>query len=389
MKNTLKKHTTFGLVATVYSIMLFIWFSKIEGMLGTFNWHIEYLSIYIFLCILLPMPPIMLILNWLFPGKRTKISLYVFSIINIVIWSIWLIGLNLLTCFPIDNSKLNILPQSAQIPAKTRAEDEPYLHLAFGSDPHWGSSRANKEARVNILKMIDSQDYDAFYLLGDIAEMGMLKGDYELAVKDLGDYLNKVPLRTIPGNHDAILNGIKNYNAIFQTRGEKHYFRQDYGKTHLLFINMLWDHTELTRKELKWLEKQLKEIPQEETVIVLSHCYAVSSGTYDSMALKNWGDLPGVMKKLCPVLEKYNVDLHLSGHDHFFEYLEKDDVNYLVLGAMGGHLDNPIDYNSPYSKWLNNDTHGYIDMKIYDDYLIFDCVSDNGDIIYSKKLETK
>jgi len=389
MKNTLSKLKIYGIVATVFSIIVFIWFSSICGMLGTFSWHIFYRNIYIMLIAFLVLQLISLVLDFFLNLKLVRILLGFFSTLNIVIWLGWFVSLNILTSIPVDNSGLNILPQKSEIPSKTHSnQDEPVLHLAFSSDPHWGSSKSNKDARVKILKTIDSKNFDTLYILGDIAEMGMLSGDYKLAVSDLRDYLQNTPFRPIPGNHDVILNGFKLYKSIFMEKGEKEYFRMDKDSVHLLFINMLWDSTEFTKKQQKWLVKQLESIPQEDTVIVLSHCYTLSSGYYDELAQKTWGDLPDVMKVLCPILEKYNVDLSLSGHEHFFEYLEKDDVPYLVLGTMGGALDKDLVYSSPYSKWLDNEHFGYIDMKIYNKYLTFDCISEDGEILYSKTIET-
>lgn len=116
-------------------------------------------------------------------------------------------------------------------------------------------------------------------------------------------------------------------------------------------INMLWDSSELGKNQLRWLEKQLQEIPQKETVVVISHCYVISSCYYDELAEKSWGDLPDVMSKLCPLFEKYKVDLHINGHHYFFEYLKKDSVNYMVLGAMGGNL--RFLHHSPVNSILN------------------------------------
>ena len=327
-------------------------------------------------------------LHFFIRSKALNVVLIIFSILNTIIWLGFFIVLNAITSIPVDNSGLNIISQSEEIPTNPERDSEPVLHLAFASDPHWGSSKANEDARVNIMKAVDSQNYDAFYILGDIAEMGMLAGDYKLAVADLQKYIPNTRFRTIPGNHDAVLNGLDLYNSIFMKKGEKYYFRMDKGSAHLLFINMLWDSTELTAKQCRWLEKQLKQIPQEETTIVISHCYAVSSGYYDPVAEKTWGDLKDVMKKLCPILEKYNVDLHMSGHEHFFEYLEKDNVPYLVLGTMGGALDETLTYKSTYSKWVNNSQFGYVDMKIYDSYLEFDCINQYGEKLFTKKIET-
>lgn len=390
MKNTLTKTTTFGIFATIYSIIISIWFSNICGMLGTFHWHMLYRSIYITLMILTFVPLTAMVLRYFVSNKFTKFLVIFFSILIMVIWTGFFGALKGLTSVKIDNSGLNIIHQSEQLPARNRGQDEPLLHLAFASDPHWGSSRANKEARIKIMQTINSNsDYDGMFILGDIAEMGMLAGDVKYAVDELRTYLPDTRFRTIPGNHDAILNGLALYDSVFQVKGEKHHFRMDNGTVHFLFINMLWDTTELDKKQIKWLIKNLEEIPQEDTVIVMSHCYAVSSGYYDENAKKMWGDLPDVMAKLCPILEKYNVDLHMSGHDHFFEYLKKDNVDYMVLGAMGGHLDDELIYYSPYSKYLNNKVHGYVDMKIFKDYIDLSCIDSDGETIFTNKIETK
>ena len=380
MKTTLTKSKTYGIITAVFSIIVFIWFSSIDGMLGTFHWHTDYKTLYAVLSIFLLIHIAALILDFFLKSKILRVVLLFFSTLNTIVWLGFFVTLTALTSVPVDNSKLNILSQKEEIPLN---------HIALASDPHWGSAKSDKEARVNILNQVNSNNYDAFFILGDITEMGMLAGDHRLATADLGNYLTNTPFRAIPGNHDAVLNGLELYDKIYMNKGDKHYFRMDSGSVHLLFIKMLWDSTEFSNKQCRWLENQLKEIPQEDTVIVLSHCYAVSSGYYDPVAKRNWGDLKDVMKKLCPILEKYKVDLHISGHDHFFEYLEKDDVSYMVLGTMGGALDENLIYTSPYSKYLCNSEFGYVDMKIFDSYLTVDFISQNGHILFTKKINTK
>ena len=171
-------------------------------------------------------------------------------------------------------------------------------------------------------------------------------------------------------------------------KGDKKYFRMDNGTIHMIFLYMVWDDAELSKTEEKWLIKQLEEIPQEDTVIVLSHCYVLGSGYYDSAAGKNWGDIPSVVKRVCPILEKYGVDLVLTGHNHFFEFLEKDSVDYMVLGAMGGKLDKDLVNPSPYSTWLNNDDFGWVDMKVYKNYLELTVYKYDGSVLNTKKIAT-
>ena len=79
----------------------------------------------------------------------------------------------------------------------------------------------------------------------------------------------------------------------------------------------------------------------------------------------------------------------MSGHDHFFEYLEKDGVNYMVLGAMGGKLDDPLTYNSPFSKWVDNKVFGYVDLLFTDSTIELTCFTQDDEVLFTKSIKTK
>jgi UDP-2,3-diacylglucosamine pyrophosphatase LpxH len=288
----------------------------------------------------------------------------------------------------IDNTGLNLLHQNDPLPA-TKTADGMLAHYAFSSDPHWGSGNSNAEARTKIMQQIDSRDYDAFFCLGDISEVGMITSITQSAVDDMRDNLKNTKTLVIPGNHDFIVNGYPSFKQAFMQKGDKDYFRMDNGNIHMIFLFLEWDDAEFSKKQEKWLIKQLEEIPQEDTVIVLSHCYITGSGYWDSTAQRYWGDIPSVVKRLCPILEKYRVDLSLSGHNHFFEFLEKDSVDYMIIGGMGGKLDKNLEYSSPYSKWLDNDNFGWLDMKVFADYLELTVYKYEGTVLTTKRVATK
>ena len=297
-----------------------------------------------------------------------------------VIWIAVFVAFTIIGSAKVDNSGMNLLHLEKGCPE--------LKHIALASDPHWGASTANAEARIQILKNMEDGDYDLCLLTGDISDFGMITSYMDEAVKDIRTYMPTTLLRAIPGNHDALINGLPIFKRTFMDKDDKYNFRLDSGKVHILFLNMLWDSSELSKPQEKWLIQQLEEIPQEETVIVISHCYVVSSGYYDPTAGRYWGDLQDVMKRLCPIFEKYHVDLHMSGHDHFFEYLEKDGVNYMVLGAMGGKLDSPITYNSPYSKWIDNTVFGYVDLVFTDNTIELSCLSKDNEVLFAKSIKT-
>ena len=389
MKNTDKKTFNLGIIAIAICAITFIWFSVRPGLMGTLHWHQGIFFAYIMLLLTALLPAIFLVINILKTNKATKILSRVFSIFSMSLWIIIYVALMILPRLPIDNSGLNLLSQKETLPVSTNVSEKDLLaHYAFASDPHWGSSNSNAEARTKIMQQIDSRNYDAFFCLGDISEVGMIPPIMQSAVNDIRDNLKNTKSLIIPGNHDFIVNGYPCFKNAFMQKGDKKYFRMDNGTIHMIFLYMVWDDAELSKKEEKWLIKQLEEIPQEDTVIVLSHCYVTGSGYFDSAANKNWGDIPSVIKRVCPIFEKYGFDLVLTGHNHFFEFLEKDNVEYMILGAMGGKLDKDLVYPSPYSTWINNDDFGWADLQIFDDNILITIYKEDGSVLRRRRIKT-
>lgn len=385
MKN--KKTFTLGLIASIVCTIIFIWFSVRPGLMGTLHWHVGIKCAYFALLVIAALPLIFWLLSTFIDKKALNILSRIFSIFSTSLWVITYIALMILPRLKIDNTGLNLIHQNDPLPA-TKTADGMLAHYAFASDPHWGSGNSNAEARTKILQQIDSRNYDAFFCLGDVSEVGMITSIMQSAVNDMRDNLKNTKTLVIPGNHDFIVNGYPAFKQAFMTKGDKDYFRMDNGTVHMLFLFIEWDDAEFSKKQEKWLIKQLEEIPQEDTVIVLSHCYITGSGYWDATANRYWGDIPGVVARLCPILEKYGVDLHLSGHNHFFEFLEKDGVDYAIIGAMGGKLDKDLVYSSPYSKWLNNDDFGWLDMKVYKNNLELTVYKYDGTVLTTKTIAT-
>ena len=383
-----KKTFNLGLIATIICTIIFIWFSVRPGLMGTLHWHVGIKCAYIALFVIAALPVVFWILSTFIDKKALNILSRIFSIFSTSIWVIAYVALMILPRLKIDNTGLNLLHQNDPLPA-TKTADGMLAHYAFSSDPHWGSGNSNAEARTKIMQQIDSRDYDAFFCLGDISEVGMITSITQSAVDDMRDNLKNTKTLVIPGNHDFIVNGYPSFKQAFMQKGDKDYFRMDNGNIHMIFLFLEWDDAEFSKKQEKWLIKQLEEIPQEDTVIVLSHCYITGSGYWDSTAQRYWGDIPSVVKRLCPILEKYRVDLSLSGHNHFFEFLEKDSVDYMIIGGMGGKLDKNLEYSSQYSKWLDNDNFGWLDMKVFADYLELTVYKYDGSVLTTKRVATK
>eukprot|EP01126_Amoeba_proteus_P028000 TRINITY_DN2768_c0_g1_i2.p1 TRINITY_DN2768_c0_g1~~TRINITY_DN2768_c0_g1_i2.p1 ORF type:complete len:146 (-),score=29.50 TRINITY_DN2768_c0_g1_i2:66-503(-) len=77
-------------------------------------------------------------------------------------------------------------------------------------------------------------------------------------------------------------------------------------------------------KQLAWIDKILCESAAD-WLIVAGHYPVYSGGSH--------GNTQELEDNLKPLLEKYHVDLYLSGHDHTLQYLKHHNVHYVVSGS--------------------------------------------------------
>jgi hypothetical protein len=83
----------------------------------------------------------------------------------------------------------------------------------------------------------------------------------------------------------------------------------------------------------------------------------------------DWFDSAALIRDLAPMLEKGGVDLVVSGHNHFMEYLEapgtgKPATGYAIVGTMGGKMDPVRTHVSDCSKWYLADQTGFLDVDL-------------------------
>ncbi len=380
-----------ALLSLLVTVLCSVWFYTRCGIQGLMAWHIFFNGLFkgfFAICLI----PVIAIIPWfIWKNKPTRVISYVFSGIAGGLWFLMFVVLSIMNILGTPISKANLLKASDPLPVHEVAASDtttPVIKLGFGSDPHWGASHENVEARYHVLDGLASSGNDAVFLTGDIADMGILS-DYDRAIADIETHLSEVPLRVLPGNHDTLVCSLPHFKKMLNQKGEPDYYRMDGGNVHILVIRVLWDEHEFNKKQEKWLISQLEDIPQEDTVIVLSHCYLYGSGYYDELAGFNWGDIPAVTEWICPILEKYNVDLAVNGHNHFFEYLENGNTAYSIVGTMGGKLDENLIYTSPYSKWQNNTDFGWLEATVYNDRIELEFMNESGEVIYKETKSTK
>lgn len=157
------------------------------------------------------------------------------------------------------------------------------------------------------------QDMRFGLLLGDIIYPD---GKSELYDKNLFQYFGAVfpyvPVFPVLGNHDWH-EPEENYIKEWKLPGNEHYYSFAYGNAHFIALDTkngeLYDY----EAQVKWLEKDLSNIPEEmDWTIVFLHHNGISCTYKDAYE--------GVVS-LYPIFEKYEVDLVLNGHAHTYERL--------------------------------------------------------------------
>jgi UDP-2,3-diacylglucosamine pyrophosphatase LpxH len=249
------------------------------------------------------------------------------------------------------------------------------VRLAFSSDAHVGNPEADEAARTATLDTVATGGYDAFFILGDLAEMGVPGTNLEEAAALLRSHFAGTQLITLMGNHDSIIGGEYRYRKIFN---KDLYYRIDSGNAHIIALNLLWGAESFDAAQKKWLTETLASIPTSDKTIVIAHSFIRSSGYVDGTTGMSWYDNEDLISEVAPLLESGGVDLVVSGHNHFMEYLEHGDTAYAIIGALGGKSDPERKYVSDDSRWYLADGKGFLDVDLYGDGIKITFRDQNG-----------
>lgn len=390
--------TTIG--TELFIVLFLLWFYTRTGTPGLLKWNPQYRAQFFekFVFLLVPLGLFLLtpILRFILKKHPKAVTIctwlnFSFDIIICMVFVYVLISyLRPASRLPEPHGKiLNSLATGEVLSVHKDSADGTILNLAFSSDPHWGAETADAGARTKILRQINSRKYDAFFILGDIGEEGDWLNVYEPACADINALCSSVPVRVVMGNHDSLVDAKYRFRKYFYGGPDKPLWnRFDGGIVHVIQLNLLWGAEDFSEAQKKWLISQLESIPQTDTVIVISHCFYYSSGFIEKSTGASWFDIPDMISKITPIFEKYNVDLVISGHNHFMNLLECNGITYAIIGAMGGSLNPDNAHVSPNQQWADIISHGWLETKISDKSILltfFDC---DGKALYSKQIFT-
>ncbi len=127
-----------------------------------------------------------------------------------------------------------------------------------------------------------------------------------------------------------------------------------------------------TAKQIKWLAEVLAN-SKEQWKLVFGHHPVFS-------ASKTHGNTPEMIKKVKPLLEKYNAQFYICGHDHDFQHLREKNgnVEYIVTGTGG----EPRPASSNELSVFSGSTPGFSIVSFHGDSINIHFVDSKGRAVY-------
>ncbi len=395
-----RRALVWALFALAFCAAMNIYHYSLQGARGLYLWDKTWLFRILILMGLLPLG--LLALSLPLEKIKTKAPsklLRGFSLVSSFLVSLASLGiLAFLIAAPrmgeLRKADLNLIDPSIKLESSSRLYDdqEMLLRLSVGSDAHWGTEKTDSNARSNILATIAENKPDLFFLLGDTVETGSSVSQWNAALSDLSAIVPKVPLRPLMGNHDALFGGQYLFKKAFfpeafsSDSGSPYYYSIETKVATLVALNLPWGTENFDRKQRTWLEEVLKTADPLKPIIVFSHSYFYASGYDDPDLDKPWYDHYQNIPALTPIFERYGVDLVVSGHNHYMEFLEHNGVRYAIVGAMGSKSDPVPAHVSPASKWIAVATFGHVNINITKDYIVVEFKDQLGKTLHEERI---
>lgn len=217
---------------------------------------------------------------------------------------------------------------------------------------------------------------DMFLHLGDMAYGDGTYVEFERHMFDVyRELMHAIPMWPTPGNHEYKTNVAGPYINVYylpeqawRDNEHEYYYSFDYGDVHFVSLDSndtrgLTTLGDADDDMLDWLEHDLTTNTRP-WVILFMHHPVYSSGQH--------GNTTWLQNAVLPILEVYDVDLVLVGHDHHYERthavlegMQSDDpyaITYVLAGAGGAGLREAT--GDWFTAEVNDEVHSFLHFEI-------------------------
>jgi predicted phosphodiesterase len=173
------------------------------------------------------------------------------------------------------------------------------------------------------------------------------------------------------GNHDSV--NFRFYEP-WNMNGERFY---TYSKRNVRFFVL--DTNYLEKKQLEWLEQELKNSNEDWKIAYFHHPLYSSGRRHGSDT-----ELQGVLE---PLFVKYGIDVVFAGHDHFYERITPQKGIYHFVSGSAGQLRRGNLRESGLTITGYDQDQSFMLVEVYEDVMAFEAVSRTGRVVDSGTIE--
>ena len=255
------------------------------------------------------------------------------------------------------------LAQAGSFRTAPPAEAASFTFAAFGD------TRSGHDAHRRVADAILGKLPDFALHTGDLVAYGSMASEWDRFFEIERGLLASVPLFPSPGNHEQ--NAARYFDA-FVLPGNERWYTFEWGNAR--FVSLQIDAIVPFGKQseqVQWLEATLAANTQP-WLIVWFHLPPFDSNTKTDLS-------SAVRTNLVPLIERYQVDLVLSGHSHNYQRSSVNGITYVVTAGGGAEL-NPLRTASPELE-VAFVGHHFVRFQIDGTTLTAQAIATNGEVV--------
>jgi len=209
----------------------------------------------------------------------------------------------------------------------TLNDDENMLQRIWVLGDSGNYNSAQQEVRKAMKDHLGGRKIDTWMMLGDNAYRSGTQEQFNKGLFNAyPDTVKTNALWAVIGNHDArrwafydIFELPVDGEAGGVASGSEKYLSFENGNVHFVMLDSETEDLSADSDMAQWLEKDLAANQKLWTVVIVHHP-PYSKGSHDSDSYyDSRGRMVNMRENFLPILEKYDVDLVLSGHSHVYE----------------------------------------------------------------------
>ena len=259
----------------------------------------------------------------------------------------------------------------------------------------YGDTRTDRYERTKVAECIDVVDPGYVFMTGDFCDPGYLQEMWDLWFEDCGIVLENREFCGVRGNHDKstdssatiFLDNVGEYiPSDANWDGINTWYSIDRKEIHFIVIDsyVADPNVDLAPEsaQYEWLIDNLENIDDNiKAIVMLLHHPPYGTSRHQ-------GHEPYLREHVVPLINEYDIKFVFSGHNHSYERLLVDDVNYIVTAGGGAPLyaQETDDDDMQYSQLYLQEYH-FCKMDIVDNLITIDVVDTNFVIIDHVELE--